>query len=413
MASVGGSCWWRPSLCIRVLFWRNTDRRWDPDAAMMGSQKDADLITTHALNKSIAFRWDESPEAAHCHHAKYFVVDAETAEEHGASSSKLCAFVGGMTLNDIVYDEKRHDTVLEVCGPSAVDVAANFKMRWNEHNVLSECEADKLTRAATTQIGDFGDFEFAEKGESACAQVCCSLCPRIYSGYEEGESSVHAMYYRAFAEAERSIYIESQHPGETRLLEILRWKLRNVEGFRAVLIVPIRMMRAICDAKRSSLQFTAECAKAAATGSAAPREPRYHRMFATLSSLKQCANFQLCGMYKWHRKGYDAMYVHSKLCIVDGKWLSIGSANFVDISFVHDHSELNVCVFDAVQSMRLLRALADKHCEKKDDTFAEMNDVQIVEYMMRTARENVQRKAAHKVLDGRLHALDPALYASE
>lgn len=40
--------------------------------------------------------------------------------------------------------------------------------------------------------------------------------------------------------------------------------------------------------------------------------------------------------------------------IVDDEWMSIGSANFVDISFKKDHSELCVAVWDpkVVQSLR-------------------------------------------------------------
>lgn len=30
---------------------------------------------------------------------------------------------------------------------------------------------------------------------------------------------------------------------------------------------------------------------------------------------------------------YQTIYVHSKLCIVDGVWFTVGSANLVDISF--------------------------------------------------------------------------------
>ena len=97
---------------------------------------------------------------------------------------------------------------------------------------------------------------------------------------------------------------------------------------------------------------------------------------------------------------------------MDGQWFTIGSANFVDISFIHDHSELNVCVFDKMESMKLLRKLANKHCEQ-DDTFDKMNDAQIIDYMIKMARSNLKRRASQKVLDGRLYALDPESYASD
>lgn len=184
-------------------------------------------------------------------------------------------------------------------------------------------------------------------------------------------------------------------------------------------------MGAIRAAKRESMEYVKECKRARDGKFKKPSEPRYHGVFSTLGSLEEFENFSLCGMYR--SRGVDEtiskqndgrsnvgddMYVHSKLCIVDGSWFTIGSANFVDISLIHDHSEINVCVFDEVESMKLMRTLANKHCEKKDHTFFKMTDVQIVEYMIKTARANVKRKASKSKLDGRLCALSPQIYGS-
>ena len=244
------------------------------------------------------------------------------------------------------------------------------------------------------------------------AQVCATIYPQIYPGYDNGECSIHYQYYRAFYNAKQSIYIESQHPGDAYLLKLMKWKLQTIKDFKIIFIVPIRMMHPIVKAKKEALRYMEQVKN---DKNASP--PRYYPVFSTLASLKQFDNFCLSGMYKStqvteQKVWYDTIYVHSKLCIVDGQWFTIGSANFVDISFIHDHSELNVCVFDKMESMKLLRKLANKHCEQ-DDTFDKMDDVQIIDYMIKMARSNLKRRASQKVLDGRLYALDPESYASD
>lgn len=231
---VNGQYWWQflktlkqrtPSLTIRVLFWRNTAKRWSSNGVIMGTQNDADFIEEHNL-QNIQFRWDESPDLAHCHHGKYFVIDAETEN----NIENMYAFVGGMTLNDCVYDHYRHDTVIEVHGPSTVDVMENFKLRWNYNNIFHQSPAVEMTKESTANIAEYG-HETEQKSKShgvgtIDAHVCCTFYPKLYPGYASGESSIHAQYYRAFLNAKRSIYIESQHPGEEHLLKILRWKLQ-------------------------------------------------------------------------------------------------------------------------------------------------------------------------------------------
>ena len=124
-----------------------------------------------------------------------------------------------------------------------------------------------------------------------------------------------------------------------------------------------------------------------------------------LSELNKYKNFCLSGNYHDFNKDNDGngsiwsktinsicnqlpQYIHSKLCIVDGKWFTIGSANMVDISFISDHTEINGCVYDKNESMKLLKQLAIKHCDldKDDESFEEMNDKEIVKYLIDSAR---------------------------
>merc|ERR1712110_937169 len=129
----------------------------------------------------------------------------------------------------------------------------NFKLRWNNNNVFHTSVAVELTKKHTSDIADYKqEVQLVQENADAQVdvQVCCTFHPKLYPGYDSAESSIHAQYYTAFLNAKRSIYIESQHPGDEHLLKILRWKLQNVNGFKAVFIVPINMMGAIRSAKK-------------------------------------------------------------------------------------------------------------------------------------------------------------------
>lgn len=47
--------------------------------------------------------------------------------------------------------------------------------------------------------------------------------------------------------------------------------------------------------------------------------------------------------------------------VVDDEWLTLGSANFVDISFEKDHTEVNVACWDAPTARSLRHSLLCEH----------------------------------------------------
>ena len=142
-----------------------------------------------------------------------------------------------MVLDRISYSDSRHDTVIEINGPSTIDVINNYKLRWNNHNIFNKSEAMETCKPFTDDIADFVYIKDAENenkdnqqplqeekendngGGTVDAQVCATIYPNIYPGYESGESSIHYQYYQAFYKAKNSIYIESQHPGDYHLLK--------------------------------------------------------------------------------------------------------------------------------------------------------------------------------------------------
>ena len=78
----------------------------------------------------------------------------------------------------------------------------------------------------------------------------------MYPSLIDGESSIHKLYLQNFLQSKRSIYIESQHPGEYYLLNALKHLLniknKNKETFNVICILPLQMMGAIRSAKKHS-----------------------------------------------------------------------------------------------------------------------------------------------------------------
>ena len=393
---------------VRVLFWRNP-RFFTTAHVFLGGPEDRALLARRGA--SWAARWDSSgDDGPHCHHQKAFVVDAGEAD--------ATAFIGGMVLSQATlarpghhHGLAKHDAFLELRGPSVVDAEHNFVQRWNLARRDPEAppwpdEARAGPLAAPTRV------------PPACGevlvQVCRTLKPGAYPGVTRspgaapfdcsaGEQTILEHYRGAFAAARRTIYIENQHPGESSLLALLDRALAR--GVRVVMVVPGEPMIAI---RRASRQVAA----IASEGRAA--QHRYGATFERLAALARHPGFTMVALARsdpgaaasWlHRE----IYTHAKLCIVDGEWATLSSANLVDLSVTRDHTELNASFWGRDTCMPLLRRLLAEHSDEPaaDDDLVALD---AVARLARASRESLLRGGP--VLGG-CYALDPARYAQD
>jgi len=394
-----GTSWWdmldechARGVDVRVLFWRNP--RFSRTAhVFLGGPDDRAFLDRRGA--AWAARWDSSgDDPAHCHHQKAFVVDAD---EPGA-----LAFVGGMVLSDATlarpghrHGLEKHDAMLELRGPVVADAARNFVQRWNYAHMDAEAPAwpDGL-RA--------GPLREPTRAPAACGAVEVQLCRTLRAGLygtADGEATILEHYRRAFAGARRTIYLENQHPGEASLLLELAAALAR--GVRVVMVVPGDPMQAIYRA-------SAEVAALARDGRA--DEHRYGPAFQRLAALADEPNFTLAALARSDPGGHREIYNHAKLCVVDGAWMTLGSANFVDLSLQRDHTELNASVWGRDTCLPLLRQLVAEHTDEHTD---ELDDLAAVAALARVARASrVSLIAGGPVLGG-CYALDAARYGQE
>ncbi|MEZ4384505.1 MAG: hypothetical protein R3A79_24465 [Nannocystaceae bacterium] len=408
-----GTPWWElleeaaaRGVEVRVLFWRNPGF-FKTAHVFLGGARDRAWLRERGATWSA--RWDSSMgDPAHCHHQKAYVVD-------GLTDAPI-AFIGGMVLSHATLAEPghrrgiaKHDAFLELRGPAVADAEHNFVQRWNLANADPEAPPWPDDAGA-------GPLPWPTRAPAPCGdvdvQLCRTLKPGLYPGLTQapgaapfdsgaGEATILDHYRGAFAAARRTIYVENQHPGQLELLRLLAAALDR--GVRVVMVVPGDPMAAIYSAAR-------EVAALAAQGRAA--EHRYGPTFQALAELGRRPGFTLVALARsdaapgggWtHRE----IYTHAKLAIVDGAWLTLGSANLVDLSLDADHSELNASVWGAATAGPLLGSLVAEHGDLQAPP---ADDVDALTQLSERARASRASLAGGGPLLAGCYALDPARY---
>lgn len=398
-----GTPWWQllaeaeaRGVDVRVLFWRNPNF-FSTAHVFGGGPKDREQL--QAWGAAWAARWDSSGEdRAHCHHQKAYLVDAYEDD--------AVAFVGGMVLSTSTLAHRghhrgphKHDAFLELEGPAVADAEHNFVQRWNL--ARQDPEAPPWPDAERAGPLPFPTRVPPPRG-AVEVQLARTLRPGCY-GDNSAEATILDHYRRAFAAARRTVYIENQHPGQFELLSALTRALER--GVRVVMIVPGVPMAAIYRA-RAEVRALAQRSRAEALAH------RYGSTFLALDRLGAFPNFTLAALARTDGSEHRLreIYTHAKLCIVDGEWLTIGSANLVDLSLDADHTELNAAVWGQDTALPLLRQLCAEHTD--NPSYATLDDLEAVTRFAEHARASRASFDAGGPILGCCRALDPEHYAT-
>jgi phosphatidylserine/phosphatidylglycerophosphate/cardiolipin synthase-like enzyme len=142
---------------------------------------------------------------------------------------------------------------------------------------------------------------------------------------------------------------------------------------------------------------------------AARSDPDTKPFWDSLAALRNHDHFDLVAIAANRAGGgYQNVYVHAKIALVDDAWCTIGSANIGNRSFFGD-TELNASFWHG-ETVRALRcALLQEHVGR--DT-AHLDDRDALRLYREVARANRERRERGDALQGLAFALDPATYAS-
>ena len=313
---LNGLCEQRPGLHVYIL-------AWDFHLVFAAERQWMQRVIFHWMtNSRLRFRFDKAPIPGGSHHQKFVVVDG------------ALAFLGGMDVCECRWDDRchravnrwrtsrgkpvkpYHDVQVYLAGGDApAALGALFVERWRRAGGAPL----SLPPAARTGAG-------AVPTEGALAldprRVALSRTDPQPGG--ETVSEVERLFVDAIDAAECLIYVETQYFSSQRLYGALVRRMRTA-GRRRLEIVIIVNERA--EALKEEVAVGLRQAK-------------------ILDGLRSAVGGtgHALGLY-WSRceganETFQATYIHSKVMIVDDRFLTVGSANFTNRSMGVD-SELH------------------------------------------------------------------------
>ncbi len=312
------------------------------------------------------------------HHQKFVVI------RHGDDSARDIAYVGGIDLchgrrddhyhhgdKQVVEMAKAygptpawHDVQVAIQGPAVHDVETSFRERWEDSTPLTLNPGRLLSSLfhredlAAAPLGNQSPPPAQRPDGHDIVQIVRTfpvIAPKGFDFAPEGERSVMLSNTKAIAQADRLVYVEDQYLWSDEVGEHFAAALREKPDLRLVVVLPMVPDR---------------------EGAVVEVPQLYGRSLAMRTIMRaggdRVAVFGLC-----NDVGLP-IYVHSKTCVIDHRWASVGSDNLNRRSWTGD-SEIACTVVDARGDLDeaapedafprvLLRTLVAEHlgCEPDD-----------------------------------------------
>jgi phospholipase D1/2 len=320
-------CETKPNLQIWILAWDFSlvfaaEREW------MQS-----LVFQWTTNKRLQFRFDDNHVERGCHHQKFVVID-------GALS-----FLGGLDLCEDRWDDRRHlqknplrisrgqphkpfhDIQALMRGREVAQVLEElFLARW------AKAEGDPITLPAVDAGGASLSHGFGADGLLPIRASSIALSRTDPYGTPGGPklcAEILKLHVAAIEAAEQLIYLETQYFSSHLIAEALERRMRDPQ--RAPLeIVCVLNMRG----ETLKEQAAVGLAQAQIVGRLRQVASETPHRLGIYYSLPACDGDET---------PERATYIHSKLMIVDDRFLTVGSANLTNRSMAID-TELNLTV---------------------------------------------------------------------
>ena len=329
-----GLCRQRPRIRVYLL-------AWDFHLVFAGEREWLQRVMFHWMTApNLRFRFDEHPVAGGSHHQKFVVIDGGLA------------FVGGMDVCESRWDDRRHlaDNPLRVSRGHPQkpyhDMQAWMAGR-DTSRVLEDLFRERWRRAGgpTLELQSTLRPEVPARGSLPIGgtTVAFSRTDPQPDGHTVRE--VAHLFEDAIAAADRLIYIETQYLSSRRMREALVRRMRAPDRPRPEIVIVVNEE---AEALKEEL----------AVGLRQARNLEMLREVAFQTGCPLGCYFSLCdGSHETFR----ATYIHSKLLIVDDRFLTVGSANFTNRSMGLD-SELHVAweheadegpLVDAIRQVRV------------------------------------------------------------
>jgi phosphatidylserine/phosphatidylglycerophosphate/cardiolipin synthase-like enzyme len=315
------------------------------------------------------------------HHQKLVVL------RHAGRPEQDVAYVGGIDLchgrrDDCTHDGDEqpcplgasyglrppwHDIQIAIKGPAVADVETVFRERWEDPTPLTRSPLRRWRDRVLHPIEPAPcpiQLPDPQPCGSDAVQVLRTYPPRRhkYPFAPSGERSIARAYRKALGRADRLVYLEDQYLWCPAVVTYFAEALAARPGLRLIAVVP-----------RFPIAGTNQALRA--TGSAVA--PQLLARARSLDLLRQLGGDRV-GIYDVENHAGIPVYVHSKVCIVDDTWVTVGSGNVNRRSWTYD-SELSCAVLGQAaggdclaRDLRL--ALAREHLDRAKGDDADLYD---------------------------------------
>ncbi|HXG05709.1 MAG TPA: phosphatidylserine/phosphatidylglycerophosphate/cardiolipin synthase family protein [Nitrososphaera sp.] len=362
---------WEPRLVLRLL----------PGADERGIDGRADEVNIineiaerHGISKNLMVRIDSSaPSLTSAHHEKIIIVDNQIG------------FCGGLDLSSGKWDtsshdyynplrdpnsEPWHDVHAMVRGPVVWDLVYHFHQRWSYSQSRNARNVRKLTIRSNYPVsGSEGDVQ--------------AVALRTWNELD-GNGGIQAWYAAMFRKARKSIYIENQFPFQNSLATtLLEKRLKEVDQLKVIIVCPMKpnlpgfIGSMIAKMSVNDVKDNLAMLRRAGDG-------------------KRVRTYSLVSQHPKIATKRRQIYVHSKVMIVDDKWITIGSAN-IDKNGFKDSSEFNLGITSPRLASELRTKLWKEHLQ---DAALDAGFEHGFYAWERTANENGQRVSEGRTMRG-------------
>lgn len=228
-----------------------------------------------------------------------------------------------------------HDIQVVLRGDALVQLWANFAERWADAKEVNK----ELLDCPVPKWG--GGWKNRDKtiGEK-CVQVLRTVGPASSKEKERhrfmanGERTVLCAFKKAIENAECYIYIEEQFLWDCELADFIAAQMEKKSKLRLIIV-----MTAGCELPAEFGQYGFFLRDA------------FFRKILSVDRMAENVVFgdttrvYPYGLFQTERAGHKEIYVHSKLIIIDDRYVAIGSAN-VDARSMHIETELTLGIVD-------------------------------------------------------------------
>jgi phosphatidylserine/phosphatidylglycerophosphate/cardiolipin synthase-like enzyme len=339
---------WQPRLPLRIL--PGADER-----GLDGRAEEVEVLNKlaikYGIEQNLIVKIDStSPTLSSAHHEKIIVIDNKIGFCGGFDLSK-----GKWDTSRHEYDEPQrdqdsepwHDCHAIMKGPIVWDLAYHFNQRWAYFEVKDE----KKIRAMDLKPTSF-PLE-ALNGDTKIVAL------RTWEETDK-DGGILAWYTNTIRKAMNSIYIENQFPFQNEFItRILCKRLQEQKDLKVIIVGPMEpnlpgLIGSILS-KTSVNDVNKHLQQIRDAGDLGRRVGTY--------SL-------VCQDKK--TKSLRQIYVHSKLLIVDDRWITIGSAN-IDKNGFKDSTEVNVGITSNSLAKQLRTRLWAEHIGLLENTTNKTN----------------------------------------